>query len=64
MPALSNRHRIASAGRSAGKTEILWDHCGVPHIFAPDGEAMFKGEAWAPIEKKDVEANLEKRETP
>ena len=36
----------------------------MPHIFAPDGEAMFNGEAWAPIEKKDVEANLEKRETP
>ncbi len=29
------------------KTEILWDHYGVPHIFATDREAMFYAHGWA-----------------
>jgi acyl-homoserine-lactone acylase len=31
----------------AGKTEILWDRYGVPHIFAADRESMFYAHGWA-----------------
>ena len=32
---------------AAGKSEILWDRYGVPHIFAADGESMFYAHGWA-----------------
>ncbi len=40
---------------AAGKTEILWDHYGVPHIFAADREAMFHAHGWAQMQ---AQANL------
>ena len=40
---------------AAGKADILWDHYGVPHIFAPDRESMFYAEGWAQMENQ---ANL------
>jgi acyl-homoserine-lactone acylase len=35
---------------AAGKAEILWDSYGVPHIFAPDREAMFYAHGWAQMQ--------------
>ena len=32
---------------SAAKTEILWDTYGIPHIYAPNREAMFYAHGWA-----------------
>ena len=32
---------------AAESTEILWDRYGVPHIYAPDREAMFYAHGWA-----------------
>jgi acyl-homoserine-lactone acylase len=32
---------------AAGKTEILWDTYGVPHIYAADRESMFYAHGWA-----------------
>ena len=40
---------------AAGNTEILWDHYGVPHIFAPDRESMFHAHGWAQMQNQ---ANL------
>ncbi len=40
---------------AAGNTEILWDHYGIPHIFAPDREAMFHAHGWAQMQNQ---ANL------
>jgi len=37
----------ASTAAAAAQTEILWDRCGVPHIFAADRESMFYAEGWA-----------------
>jgi acyl-homoserine-lactone acylase len=36
--------------QAAGKTEILWDRYGVPHIFATSRESMFYAEGWAQME--------------
>lgn len=36
----------------AGKTEILWDSLGVPHIFAADAEGMFYGHGWAQMQNQ------------
>ena len=36
-----------SALGAAGKTEILWDTYGVPHIYAADRESMFYAHGWA-----------------
>ncbi len=41
--------------QAAGKTEILWDRYGVPHIFATSRESMFYAEGWAQME---AQANL------
>ena len=46
---------IASQAFAAGKTEILWDHYGVPHIFAPDRESMFHAHGYAQMQNQ---ANL------
>src|SRR5580700_6238994 len=46
---------ISSSCFAAGKTEILWDHYGVPHIFAASREAMFQAEGYAQMENQ---ANL------
>ena len=35
---------------AAGKTEILWDRYGVPHIFAADRESMFYAQGWAQMQ--------------
>lgn len=43
--------RVAATGRA----EILWDRYGVPHIFAPDREAMFYANGWAQMH---AQANL------
>lgn len=40
---------------AAGKTEILWDTYGVPHIFAEDREGMFYANGWAQMQNQ---ANL------
>ncbi len=32
---------------AAENTEILWDHYGVPHIYAADRDAMFYAHGWA-----------------
>jgi acyl-homoserine-lactone acylase len=37
------------------KTDILWDTYGVPHIFAPNREAMFYAHGWAQMRNQ---ANL------
>jgi acyl-homoserine-lactone acylase len=40
---------------AAGKTEILWDQYGVPHIFAVDREGMFHAHGYAQMQNQ---ANL------
>ena len=40
---------------ASGKTEILWDQYGVPHIFAADRESMFYAHGWAQMHNQ---ANL------
>jgi acyl-homoserine-lactone acylase len=40
---------------AGGKTEILWDQYGVPHIFAADRESMFYAHGWAQMHNQ---ANL------
>ncbi len=40
---------------AAGKTEILWDKYGVPHIFAASREQMFYAHGWAQMQNQ---ANL------
>ncbi len=40
---------------AAGKAEILWDHYGVPHIFAADRPSMFYAQGWAQMQ---AQANL------
>jgi acyl-homoserine-lactone acylase len=37
---------------AAGNAEILWDHYGIPHIFAPDREAMFYAHGWAQMQNQ------------
>ncbi|HYA18807.1 MAG TPA: penicillin acylase family protein [Bryobacteraceae bacterium] len=46
---------ISSSCFAAGKTEILWDQYGVPHIFAADREAMFRAHGYAQMQNQ---ANL------
>jgi acyl-homoserine-lactone acylase len=38
---------LAPLSLGDGKTEILWDHYGVPHIFAASREEMFHAHGWA-----------------
>src|ERR1700723_3220113 len=38
---------LAPVAFAAGKTEILWDQYGVPHIFASTREEMFHAHGWA-----------------
>src|ERR1700676_1146109 len=40
---------------AATQTEILWDHYGVPHIYAATREEMFHAHGWAQMENQ---ANL------
>jgi acyl-homoserine-lactone acylase len=40
---------------AAGTAEILWDHYGIPHIFAADRESMFHAHGWAQMQNQ---ANL------
>ncbi|HEY1950842.1 MAG TPA: penicillin acylase family protein [Bryobacteraceae bacterium] len=44
-----------SAFGASGKTEILWDTYGVPHIYAADRESMFYAHGWAQMRNQ---ANL------
>ena len=46
---------LASPAAAAGKTEILWDTFGVPHIFAQDREGMFYAHGRAQMQNQ---ANL------
>ena len=46
---------ISNSCFAAGKTEILWDQYGVPHIFAADRESMFHAHGWAQMQNQ---ANL------
>ncbi len=46
---------LASSCFAAGKTEILWDQYGVPHIFAADRESMFHAHGYAQMQNQ---ANL------
>ncbi|MCP4149094.1 MAG: acylase [bacterium] len=39
-----------ASDKGAGKTEILWDNWGVPHIFAGDTEGMFYAFGWAQMQ--------------
>lgn len=36
-----------SSSQPQAQTEILWDRYGVPHIFAPDAEALYHAFGWA-----------------
>ena len=38
---------VVSSIAGAGKSEILWDRYGVPHIFVADRESMFYAHGWA-----------------
>ena len=38
--------------QGAGKTEILWDRYGVPHIFADSLEQMFYAHGWAQMQNQ------------
>ena len=38
------------AGVPAKGTEILWDHYGIPHIFAPDHPSLFYAYGYAQME--------------
>jgi acyl-homoserine-lactone acylase len=40
----------ASAALPAKGTEILWDHYGIPHIFAPDHASLFYAYGYAQME--------------
>jgi acyl-homoserine-lactone acylase len=40
----------ASAALPAKGTEILWDHYGIPHIFAPDHTSLFYAYGYAQME--------------
>src|SRR5687767_7653669 len=40
----------ANAAAPAKGTEILWDHYGIPHIFAPDHESLFYAYGYAQME--------------
>src|SRR5687767_3972050 len=40
----------ANAAAPAKGTEILWDHYGIPHIFAPDHESLFHAYGYAQME--------------
>lgn len=46
---------LAPVALAAGKTEILWDQFGVPHIFAATREDMFHAHGWAQMRNQ---ANL------
>jgi acyl-homoserine-lactone acylase len=46
---------VANCLAAGGKTEILWDQYGVPHIFAADRESMFYAHGWAQMHNQ---ANL------
>ena len=39
-----------AAGVPAKGTEILWDHYGIPHIFAPDHPSLFYAYGYAQME--------------
>jgi acyl-homoserine-lactone acylase len=41
---------MAATLQAAGKTEILWDRYGVPHIFADSLEQMFYAHGWAQMQ--------------
>ena len=41
-----------ASSKAAGKSDILWDHYGVPHIFASTREAMFRAHGWAQMENQ------------
>lgn len=36
-----------TGGKQTNQTEILWDKWGVPHIYAPDAEALFYAFGWS-----------------
>ena len=35
------------SGDEPGRAEIVWDEWGVPHVFAPDEESLFRALGWA-----------------
>src|SRR5579863_2999582 len=41
--------------QSPAQTEVLWDTYGIPHIYAPNREAMFYAHGWAQMRNQ---ANL------
>ncbi len=41
---------MAASLQAAGKTEILWDRYGVPHIYADSIEQMFYAHGWAQMQ--------------
>src|SRR5204863_292883 len=38
---------LVAGSLAAGKSEVLWERYGAPHIFAADREAMFYAHVWA-----------------
>ncbi|HEX2340948.1 MAG TPA: acylase [Vicinamibacterales bacterium] len=47
---LSISSTLSTSSTGTQSTEILWDRFGVPHIFAPDAEALFYAFGWAQME--------------
>ncbi|MBY0503568.1 MAG: penicillin acylase family protein [Bryobacteraceae bacterium] len=43
---------LPNLAKTAGKTEILWDRYGVPHIFADSLEQMFYAHGWAQMQNQ------------
>lgn len=43
---------MAATLQAAGKTEILWDRYGVPHIFAESLDQMFYAHGWAQMQNQ------------
>lgn len=43
---------MAASLQAAGKTEILWDRYGIPHIFADSLEQMFYAHGWAQMQNQ------------
>ncbi len=52
MRALALALLLAPVALAAGKTEILWDQYGVPHIFASTREEMFHAHGWAQMKNQ------------
>ncbi len=48
--ALTTNATLSARPDTPGRTDILWDTWGVPHIFAPDEAGLFRAFGWAQME--------------